>query len=94
MIWLIKYQTDHNNYVYNYYIWIRLYDTAHIICHGRLYDIHIAFYIPNVRRDEQFHVSIVVSIPACHAGDRGSIPRRGAIFFMHKQKFFQINQCE
>ena len=23
--------------------------------------------------------SIVVSIPACHAGDRGSIPRRGAI---------------
>ena len=25
----------------------------------------------------QFLVSIVVSIPACHAGDRGSIPRRG-----------------
>ena len=24
-----------------------------------------------------FLVSIVVSIPACHAGDRGSIPRRG-----------------
>ena len=24
--------------------------------------------------------SIVVSIPACHAGDRGSIPRRGAAF--------------
>ena len=24
---------------------------------------------------------IVVSIPACHAGDRGSIPRRGDIFF-------------
>ena len=23
--------------------------------------------------------SIVVSIPACHAGDRGSIPRRGAM---------------
>ena len=23
--------------------------------------------------------SIVVSIPACHAGDRGSIPRRGEI---------------
>ena len=23
--------------------------------------------------------SIVVSIPACHAGDRGSIPRRGDI---------------
>ena len=26
--------------------------------------------------------SIVVSIPACHAGDRGSIPRRGVIFCM------------
>ena len=25
-------------------------------------------------------VSIVVSIPACHAGDRGSIPRRGVLF--------------
>ena len=24
------------------------------------------------------HVPVVVSIPACHAGDRGSIPRRGA----------------
>ena len=23
--------------------------------------------------------SIVVSIPACHAGDRGSIPRRGEL---------------
>ena len=31
-----------------------------------------------------FHLflgSIVVSIPACHAGDRGSIPRRGDFFF-------------
>ena len=26
-------------------------------------------------------VSIVVSIPACHAGDRGSIPRRGDNLF-------------
>ena len=26
--------------------------------------------------------SIVVSIPACHAGDRGSIPRRG-VFYSH-----------
>ena len=25
--------------------------------------------------------SIVVSIPACHAGDRGSIPRRGDCFY-------------
>ena len=28
----------------------------------------------------QFLGSIVVSIPACHAGDRGSIPRRGDSF--------------
>ncbi len=27
-------------------------------------------------------VSIVVSIPACHAGDRGSIPRHGEFFFL------------
>ena len=26
--------------------------------------------------------SIVVSIPACHAGDRGSIPRRGGRYFL------------
>ena len=26
--------------------------------------------------------SIVVSIPACHAGDRGSIPRRGGEDFL------------
>ena len=36
----------------------------------------------NAKNNEyiQFHDSIVVSIPACHAGDRGSIPRRGAFF--------------
>jgi hypothetical protein len=28
--------------------------------------------------------SIVVSIPACHAGGRGSIPRRGEFFFLSK----------
>ena len=27
-----------------------------------------------------FRDSITVSIPACHAGDRGSIPRRGGFF--------------
>ncbi|XP_038010848.1 uncharacterized protein LOC119708457 [Motacilla alba alba] len=31
------------------------------------------------RRVSQLLVSIVVSIPACHAGDRGSIPRRGEL---------------
>ena len=37
---------------------------------------------------ECLHDSIVVSIPACHAGDRGSIPRRGAFFI---RIFEQIN---
>ena len=30
--------------------------------------------------DCSFLDSIVVSIPACHAGDQGSIPCRGALF--------------
>ncbi len=35
--------------------------------------------------------SIVVSIPACHAGDRGSIPRRGDNFFAFK--FVKLLNC-
>ena len=38
--------------------------------------------------------SIVVSIPACHAGDRGSIPRRGELdcfFFFFPPPFFPEN---
>ena len=31
--------------------------------------------------------SIVVSIPACHAGDRGSIPRRGVILDISPTKW-------
>ena len=30
--------------------------------------------------------SIVVSIPACHAGDQGSIPCRGALFKAENKK--------
>ena len=39
-------------------------------------------YFVYMRSDLQRHLhdSIVVSIPACHAGDRGSIPRRGVFF--------------
>ena len=29
----------------------------------------------------------MVSIPACHAGDRGSIPRFGAFFFQLKTTY-------
>lgn len=39
------------------------------------------FLWDHVMQPEQLLVSIVVSIPACHAGDRGSIPRRGEWFF-------------
>ena len=35
--------------------------------------------------------SIVVSIPACHAGDRGSIPRRGAFFNPRLRREIEIN---
>ena len=38
----------------------------------------------------RLHDSIVVSIPACHAADRGSIPRRGVVFFF-KPSFYA--QC-
>ena len=31
---------------------------------------------------KQIRVSIVVSIPACHAGDPGSIPGLGVLFFV------------
>ncbi|KAI8991165.1 hypothetical protein BDF20DRAFT_27541 [Mycotypha africana] len=33
------------------------------------------------KRKKRFFGSIVVSIPACHAGDRGSIPRRRVFLF-------------
>ena len=39
--------------------------------------------------------SIVVSIPACHAGDRGSIPRRGDFYvskyIYHVYYYFLMN---
>ena len=42
--------------------------------------------------------SIVVSIPACHAGDRGSIPRRGerlsSFFFFFFSFFFSLYLVE
>ena len=35
-------------------------------------------------------VSIVVSTPACHAGDRGSIPRRGGVLFFENCNYYLI----
>ena len=38
--------------------------------------------------------SLVVRIPACHAGGRGSIPRQGELFFIHNQKgTFKVLTC-
>ena len=37
--------------------------------------------------------SIVVSIPACHAGDRGSIPRRGEKLFFGLKDDQTLNTC-
>ncbi len=34
--------------------------------------------------------SIVVSIPACHAGGRGSIPRRGEFFLILSFRTFRL----
>ena len=44
----------------------------------------------NRRKMYEILVSIVVSTPACHAGDRGSIPRRGEILFFFS---FQVNHA-
>ena len=42
-----------------------------------------------MQRQQPILVSIVVSIPACHAGDRGSIPRLGGfLFHLHLIIFF------
>ena len=65
-----------------------------------LFGFRIIDYKLLIARLIRLHDSIVVSIPACHAGDRGSIPRRGAFFLfawiipeMHKhirRKFWKI----
>ena len=43
---------------------------------GTLDIAEISLYLQN----HQIRGSIVVSIPACHAGDPGSIPGRGVLF--------------
>ena len=43
-------------------------------------------YINLLKTITCLHDSIVVSIPACHAGDRGSIPRRGAFLSLVNPK--------
>ena len=49
----------------------------------------LANNIINLHPSPQSYIlgSIVVSIPACHAGDRGSIPRRGGYLFPTSEHF-------
>ena len=48
---------------------------------GKLKQFFEHGYFFNLYEEQYVLDSIVVSIPACHAGDRGSIPRRGGNFF-------------
>ena len=43
-----------------------------------LYSQKSTNFATNVEQESHVRHSIVASIPACHAGDRGSIPRDGA----------------
>ena len=36
----------------------------------------------------------MVSIPACHAGDRGSIPRRGAIIIFFRSRIVVLDNIQ
>ena len=41
---------------------------------------------------QQIRDSIVVSIPACHAGDRGSIPRHGELFMSCDKNLIRLRK--
>ncbi len=60
---------------------------------SRVHNILNSMYIICEHLNNQFRDSIVASIPACHAGDRGSIPRRGA-FFGVRTNLFAVDVVE
>ena len=54
---------------------------AFFIFHSSLLHMYIEVYVSTEHtRSNKVRHSIVASIPACHAGDRGSIPRDGILF--------------
>ena len=59
---------------------------ANVRTHARKYrptrSRGIAAFVLSFLAPDPLLVSIVASIPACHAGDRGSIPRRGDSFHL------------
>ena len=72
-------------------------DHSAILTHRLEYALHLVIYIgPNrnttfdqyVTLNKHILVSIVVSIPACHAGDPGSIPGRGEKILVLKISFW------
>ena len=73
-------------FVLNNFIYENIYGLTYLCailfyCHrkkGHKYNLN--FYLKNVIVCIVVLDSIVVSIPACHAGGRGSIPRRGDFF--------------
>ena len=56
------------------------YETTNLIFHFNFTNRFKLKFAPKTYK--QIRLSIVVSIPACHAGDPGSIPGVGAYFFL------------
>ena len=84
--WNDEYSVSH---IYESYLWLisMTHKWLNLIEHStgsfhRQVQSHFKFCNRNSERfdNSQFRDSIVVSIPASRAGDRGSIPRRGAFF--------------
>ena len=65
----------YNRRVCNVELFIYPYFSRKSIIHFTIFKYTVLAFICTIRD------SIVASIPACHAGDRGSIPRRGAFLF-------------
>ena len=63
--------------------------TAHTSNERAYINIDIFKNVLKAYSTQQIRGSIVVSIPACHAGDRGSIPRHGELSF----SFLSHEQC-
>ena len=79
-------RTDRYLRCYKVFLSLTKYDGHQIVLQTLLYQMDLVddeeTFVFNAHAwlGKCLHDSIVVSIPACHAGDRGSIPRRGAIF--------------
>ena len=57
------------------------------------YEIELNMIIVWKKETSNSRCSIVVSIPACHAGDPGSIPGNGVFFFYFSNKRLSTFAC-